>query len=224
MLPYITLYLKKRVLHRKEAIMMKNIDIHVDFACPFSYIGGERMIQFLEKNQAPVTNLRFRSFQLNPHDDNTKTSYIQNRFKASGMNSIDEYRDYFNKGLGRAAAAIGLHYDVDRVISVNSIHAHMGLQYATLYGKQAQYFRKVMAGHFEQGKNFYDFAFIDGVLRELELDVQDFHQREEEMNSLVKEDMLLAAKRGVQSVPTFYRDQILLQGTGSMEEFERMMK
>ncbi len=111
---------------------MKNIDIHIDFACPFSYIGGERMIQFLEKHQAPSTNIRFRSFQLQPDDDNTKTSYIQNRFRASGMGSLDEYRNYFNNGIGRAAGEIGLKYDVDTVISVNSIHAHMGLQYATL--------------------------------------------------------------------------------------------
>lgn len=202
---------------------MKHIEIHIDFACPFSYIGGERMIQFLEQHDAPLTKVRFRSFQLNPGDDNTKTSYIQNRFKASGMNSINEYREFFNNGIGRAAALIGLKYDVDRVISVNSIHAHMGLQYATLHDKQAEYFREVMSGHFEQGKDFYDYAFIDGVLNRLDLDAEDFHKREEEMHKLVVHDMELAAKRRVESVPTFYRDHILLQGTGSMQEFEKIM-
>lgn len=82
---------------------------------------------------------------------------------------------------------------------------------------------KVMSGHFEQGKNFYDFSFINGVLEDLALDVKDFHNREEEMRQLVNQDRALAARRGIHSVPTFYRDGILLQGTGSMEEFERIM-
>ncbi|WP_101774064.1 DsbA family oxidoreductase [Peptostreptococcus faecalis] len=203
---------------------MKNIEIHIDFACPFSYIGGERMIQYLEENKAPLTNIRFRSFQLNPDDDNTKPSYINNRFKASNFNTIDEYRDFFNNGIGRAAKSIGLNYDVDAVISRNSRHAHMGLQYATLFGKQAEYFREVMSGHFEQGKDFYDFEYIDGVLKKLGLDVSDFHSRESEMENLVDEDIRLAYKRSVPSVPTFYQDHIVLAGTGSYEEFDSFMK
>lgn len=202
---------------------MKSIDIHIDFACPFSYIGGERLIQFLEQHNAPFTSVRFRSFQLQPNDDNQHTSYITNRFKASGMKTIEKYRDFFQNGIGKAAAAIGLYYDVDSVFSVNSIHAHMGLQFATLHGKQAEYFRKVMSGHFEQGKNYYEFDFLDQILSQLNLDAQDFHRREEEMTRLVADDIALAAQRGVRSVPTFYRDRILLEGTGSIEQFESFM-
>ncbi|NLB91738.1 MAG: hypothetical protein GX786_11045 [Clostridiales bacterium] len=203
---------------------MKNIEVHIDFSCPFSYIGGERMIQFLENTKTPLTTVRFRSFQLQPNDDNSHTSYITNRFKASGMKNINEYRDFFNNGIGRAASTIGLKYDVDTIISVNSIHAHMGLQYATLQGKQAEYFRKVMSGHFEQGEDFYDFAFIERVLNDLSLNVNAFRRQKEEMKQNVGSDIALAAKRGVNSVPTFYQDdKIVLQGTGSFEEFEEFM-
>ncbi len=204
---------------------MRNIEIHIDFACPFSYMGGERMIQFLEKNNAPMDKVRFRSFQLQPNDDNQSPNYLMNRFKASGMATVEEYRNFFNNGIGRAAAALGLHYDVDSIISRNSRHAHMGYQYAALHGKHTEYFRRVMSGHFEQGKDFYDFAYIDGVLKELGLDEKDFHAREEEMERLVDEDIALAAQRGVHSVPTFYQEPegILLQGTGSFEEFGEFM-
>lgn len=202
---------------------MKEIEIHIDFSCPFSYIAGERMIQFLEAHKAPLTNIRFRSFQLQPNDDNQHPSYINNRFLTSGLKNIDEYRDFFNNGVGKAAKAIGLNYDVDSIISVNSIHAHMGLQYAMLFDKQAEYFRKVMSAHFEKGKNFYDFALIDDILSELGLDTRDFHNHEEKMKNLVANDISIAVQRGVQSVPTFYQNKIVLQGTGSIEKFESFM-
>lgn len=203
-------------------LKLNNIEVHIDFSCPFSYIGGERMIQFLEKNKAELTKVRFRSFQLNPKKDTTNTQFLQNMTKKFGLSDVDETKVRY-AGILRAAEAIGLHYDLDTIIDTNSIHAHMGLQYATLFGKQAEYFRKVMSGHFEHGKDFYDFAFLDSVLAELGLDAQDFHSREDEMKGLVADDIKLAMKRNVQSVPTFYLDRIVLQGTGSMEEFKRFM-
>lgn len=203
---------------------MKNIEIHVDVACPFSYAGGERMIQFLEKNSADLTKVRFRSFQLQPDDDNTKQNYLENRFKVSGMNSINDYRKSYAHMIGDTIESLGISYDLDTVISVNSIHAHMGLQYATINDKQAEYFRIVTRGHFAEGKNYYDFEYIDSVLKDLGLDPIDFHNREDEMRNLVAKDMELASERGVRSVPTFIQDgKIVLVGTGSFEEFEKFM-
>ncbi|NLB90573.1 MAG: hypothetical protein GX786_05075 [Clostridiales bacterium] len=201
---------------------MNNIEVHIDFSCPFSYIGGERMIQFLESKQAELTKVRFRSFQLNPQKDTTHTDFLQNMSKKFGLGTVKETKARYS-GIVQAAASLGLHYDLDTIVDTNSIHAHMGLQYATIHNKQAQYFRKVMAGHFEQGKDFYQLAFIYQVLTDLGLNAKDFEVKQEEMRQLVKEDISLAAKRRVQSVPTFYQEGIVLQGTGSFEEFETFM-
>lgn len=201
---------------------MKNIEIHIDFSCPFSYIGGERMIQFLDKNHGELRSIRFRSFQLNPQKDTIHTQFLSNMSEKFGLNTIEETKERYS-GIIRAAASLGLRYDLDTIVDTNSIHAHMGLQYATLFGKQAEYFRKIMSGHFEQGKDFYAFSFIDEALSQLELDTKDFHNREDEMRRLVEEDIALAEQRGVRSVPTFYQNKIVLQGTGSTEEFEAFM-
>ena len=202
---------------------MNNIEIHIDFACPFSYLGGERMIQFLEKHDSPLSSIRFRSFQLKPDDDNTKRSYLENRFKASGLNTVEDFRKFFKDKLEDPGAKLGIKYDIDTVISVNSIHAHLGLQYATLFNKQAEYFRKIMSGHFSEGKDFYDFEFINNILKELELNVEDFHKRIDDMKLLVNNDLNLAKERGIRTVPVFYQDKIVLMGTGSFEEFEKFM-
>ena len=202
---------------------MKNIEVHVDVSCPFSYAGGEKILQFLEKNNARLDKVRFRSFQLEPDDDNTNTNYMKIRFEASGIKDLEEYKNFFDNVIGNQIKSLGLGFNLDTVIRKNTIHAHMGLQYATIFGKQAEYFRKVTKGHFAEGRDYYDFDFIDDILKELDLDIVDFHNREEEMKNLVKEDIALATTRGIKSVPTFYRDEILLSGTGSFEKFKEFM-
>lgn len=182
------------------------------------------MLQYLERNNEPLSKVRFRSFQLQPNDDNSKPNYLMNRFRASGLGTVDEFREYFYNAVGRDAESLGLHYDIDSVVSKNSIRAHMGLQYATLFGKQGDYFRRAMSAHFEKGEDYYDFAVIDRILHELELDIEDFHERENETRSLVADDMNLAMERGVRSVPAFFQDGIVLQNTGSFQLFDVFMK
>lgn len=202
---------------------MKKVEMHIDFACPFSYLGGTKIIKYLEEF-GEVDNVRFRSFQLNPNDDNTKPNYLQNGFEASEYKTIDEYRDFFNERIGSVGKTLGLNYDVDSVISKNSRRAHMGLQYATLFGKQSKYFAMVMSGHFEKGEDFYDFEYLNGVLVDLGLDLEDFHSRLDEMDRLVSEDIELAATRGITTVPTFYSEGTILHGTGSKEKFDKLLK
>lgn len=201
---------------------MKNIEVHIDFSCPFSYIGGEKVIQFIEQNNAPLTTVRFRSFQLSPEKDTINTNFLENMTQKFGLGSVEATKERY-AGILRAAAAIGLQYNLETIVDTNSIHAHMGLQYATLQNKQAEYFRKVMSGHFEQGKDYYQFDFIDDVLTQLNLDVRDFHNRQDEMVQLMKDDIHLTVQRNVQSVPTFYQNGIVLEGTGSPEEFAAFM-
>ncbi|MGX6962933.1 DsbA family oxidoreductase [Vagococcus xieshaowenii] len=199
---------------------MSDLEIHIDFACPFSYLGGEKYLQFLEKNNQPLDKFRFRSFQLQPNDNNQNPSYLDNRMKGSNFNSKEEYISFFNNGIGKAANELGLHYDVEHIVSKNSINAHLGLQFAIEQGKQAEYFREVMAGHWEQGKDYFDITYIEGVLRSLNLDVESFHQHLEQYKQGVADDIMLANQRGIHSVPTFYKDRVLLNGTGSDDIFE----
>src|SRR5699024_1747186 len=52
-----------------------NIEIWFDFACPFCYIGQKRLFTALDilKSKANIT---FKSYQLNPNQDNVEKNYI----------------------------------------------------------------------------------------------------------------------------------------------------
>ncbi|WP_430612504.1 DsbA family oxidoreductase [Enterococcus sp. DIV0876] len=200
---------------------MKQIDVHIDFACPFSYIGGEKVIQFLEKENLPLSSVIFRSYQLQPNDDNQQPNYLMNRFKASGMPSVEEYIQFFNHGIGMSAREIGLNYDVEKVISKNSRLAHIGLQYAQEQGKHTEYFRKVMSAHWEEGKDYSDPTVIEGILEELGLNLDTFNQNRDKYDALVTQDIDLADKRHIRGVPAFYKDSILpLKSNSTFEEFK----
>lgn len=147
-----------------------------------------------------------------------------NRFESSDIETLEEYKEFFDNLIGKAGRELGLDYKIEDIISGNSIHAHMGLQYAIINNKQDEYFRKVMSGHWETGKDYYSFSFIDLVLSELNLDVEDFHNREDEMKKLVEKDINLAGERKIDTVPTFYRDGDIVIGTGSFNKFRDILK
>lgn len=201
---------------------MKQIDVHIDFSCPFSYLGGEKFLQTIEQENLPLSIARFRSFQQNPTKNNTETNFLNNmshRFGTDIPGTIARYNRIVKSGKD-----LGLDFDVTKVIDVNSLNAHIGLQLATRYAKQGEYFRKIMAGHWENGKDFSDMKFIEKVLQELNLDIEEFKNKIEELKQNVNSDIQLARQRRIQGVPAFYTDRLLpLKSNSSFEEFKHSL-
>ncbi|SHH45085.1 Predicted dithiol-disulfide isomerase, DsbA family [Anaerosphaera aminiphila DSM 21120] len=201
---------------------MNKLDLHIDFSCPFSYIGSEKLLQFIEKENLPEDIVRFRSFLLNPTKDNVNKVFLENMTKKFGTSNIAETKERY-RGIIEAAKRVGLNYDLDTIIDVNSKNAHKGLQFAIEEGKQNDYVRKVFSLHFEKGGDFNDLDTLVEVIKSIGLDGEKFLSNLDRLNELVDKDLQLAADRGVNSVPTFYANgRILLQGTGSFEEFKQI--
>lgn len=203
---------------------MKEVEIHIDFTCPFSNMGGERFIQYLESKNLPLSTVRFRSFQLSPNKDNENINFIlnmSNKFNKSVEETIKMYENITQK-----ASELGLKFDVEKIVDVNSKNAHIGLQYATMFGRQAEYFRRIMSARFERGEDYSKISFIENVIKDLGLDVKDFSSKLEELNEKVSEDIKLAQERNIRGVPTFVQDgKILpLESSSTFEEFDNILK
>lgn len=198
------------------------MDTHIDFSCPFSYIGGEKILQSLEKEDLLLSTIKFKSFQLNPAKNNTQTNFLKNMSQQFGTDiqgTIARYESIIKTG-----KELGLKFDVTKVIDVNSLNAHIGLQFATKYDQQTNYFRKIMSGHWENGKDFSDMLFIKNSLKELNLDIEEFEKSLDDLKKQVNEDIKLGNSRRIQGVPTFYRDRILpLQSNSTFDEFKRVL-
>lgn len=201
---------------------MKQIDVHIDFSCPFSYLGGEKLLQTLENEALPLSTVRFRSFQLNPTKDNTQTDFLKNMSQRFGTDIPGTVTRYDR--IIQAGKELGLLFDVTTIIDVNSINAHIGLQFATSYQKQGEYFRKIMAGHWEDGKDFSSIEFINDSLSELDLNIDEFRNNFKEFEKQVHEDIRLGTNRKIQGVPAFYRDKLLpLQSNSTFNDFQRVL-
>lgn len=198
---------------------MKQIEVHIDFSCPFSYLGGEKLLQTIEQESLPISTVRFRSFQLNPTKNNIETYFLNNMSKRFGTDITGTIARYDQ--IVKSGKELGLNFDVTKVVDVNSLNAHIGLQFATKYNQQGEYFRKIMAGHWENGKDFSDIRFIEEVLQALELDIGDIQNTIEELKQDVNSDIQLASQRRIKGVPAFYTDRLLpLQSNSSFKEFK----
>lgn len=204
---------------------MKNIDVHIDFSCPFSYLGGENFIQYLEKHDligklAP----NFLSFRLSPDKDNVNTNFLENMTKKFKKNSIDETRLAYTSIIGMGSQ-LGLNYDVENLIDTNSLMAHRGLQFVKVNGgNQIDYFRLAMKAHWELSQDFSSVEVIRSILSELKYDGDQFVKQFDHLDKLIQEDIKLARDRRVNSVPTFVSQGRSFSGVGTPQEFKRIVE
>lgn len=203
---------------------MDTIDIYIDFACPFSNIGGNKFLNFLDSEGLPEEKVHFRSFLLNPNKTNDEPNFLKNMSYRFGLDGDEAATKARYANIINASAEIGSILDVDHIIDTNSKNAHVGLQFATKFGKQVPYFKRAMAAHWERGEDYSDINLIASIIKEIGLDSNEFMASLPELNDLVDEDFRGAIARGVSSVPTFYRGKILLQGSGSYADFKKLVK
>lgn len=203
---------------------MKNIDIHIDFSCPFSYLGGENFIQFIESNDlSQEVKPNFVSFRLSPNKDNLNTEFLKNMMIKFRKNSIDETRAAY-KSIEQMGKQLGLNYDVEKVVDTNSLLAHQGLQFVKEQGgSQSDYFRAVMKAHWEQGLDFSSQDVIKPSLKSLNTDTDLFIQNLDAYNTKINKDVSLAKTRGVNSFPTFVYHNKKFSGVGSSQEFRKLV-
>lgn len=203
---------------------MKNIDIHIDFSCPFSYLGGENFIQYLEKNDLlGKVEPNFISFRLSPDKDNINTNFLKNMTVKFHKSSIDETRLAYKSIIGMGSQ-LGLKYDVENLIDTNSLMAHRGLQFVKEQGgNQLAYFRMAMKAHWELAQDFSSLEVIGSILKELGYDVEAFTQRFEALDNAIQTDVKLARERRVNSVPTFVSGGRSVSGVGTPQDFKNIV-
>lgn len=202
---------------------MNPVDFYFDFADPFSYLSGKRLIDYIQKHDIDPKCVRFRSFQLRPNDYISPKNYIDFQVKITSHPNRESYIEYFNNTIIPEATSMGLIFDVENIISTNSALAHAGLQYAHKYNKHCEYFLEVMHRHFALGENYSDIGLILSILESLDLNSEAFIEAKESLIVEVKRDRFEGLKIGLQMIPSYYRaDNLLMMGTGSQKGFREM--
>lgn len=181
------------------------IEIWSDVMCPFCYIGKRNfetaLEQFSNKNGIEV---EWKSFQLDPSLPEVQDS---------------NYTDYLmvSKGLGRPqvegmlnnvtqmAKGVGLEYDFDRAVMVNSFKAHRVLQLAKTRGLGDAAEERLFRAFFTEGRNIADDDTLLELGKEAGLNETEIRSSlsDERYSDMVKQDIQEARAIGVTGVPFF---------------------
>lgn len=185
------------------------VEIWSDYACPFCYIGKQRLEtalqQFENKDDVEVV---YKSFELDPnapkkvdHDvhDMLSSKYGMSREQAISMNN----------NLGAQAKEVGLNFQFDTLQLTNTFDAHRLSQYAAKQGKMNEATQQLFQAYFTDSLLLGDNETL------VELGVKIGLEREEVIKVLagneyaeqVRADEEEARRLGVTGVPFFVIDR-----------------
>lgn len=184
------------------------IEIWSDIMCPFCYIGKRKfeaaLAQFEHRSGVEI---KWRSFELDPQMQTTPGQSIHELLAERKGLSVAEGKR-LNDHMAKVAEEVGLHYDFDKVIPVNTFLAHRFLHLAAAKGKQNEAEEQVFAAYFVEGKNVADLDTLAQIGAGLGLDAAEVRATLETdaYSQQVRLDEYEAQQVGARGVPFFVFD------------------
>lgn len=202
------------------------IEVWSDFACPFCYIGIERLFRVLGdlpfREQVYVC---FKSFELDPNAPDVPEKTLYEMLAKKFQISIAEAKQ-MNERIGAMGQEIGLQLNFDRIQYTNTSEAHRLMKYAEKFDKDYLLARKLFKAYFTDGKNICQYETLLDLSEQLDLNRSEVEQFLEtcKFQKRVREDQELARELGIQSVPFFvFNEKYALSGAQEEEVFKEAL-
>ncbi|MBW5447222.1 thioredoxin domain-containing protein [Cohnella sp. CFH 77786] len=185
------------------------IEVWSDYACPFCYIGKQRLEaaldRFAHKDDVEIV---YRSFELDPHAPKDVNHDVHDMLSAKyGMSRQQAIA--MNEKVGLQAKEVGLEFQFDTLILTNTFDAHRLAQYAAKQGKMDRTARELFQAYFTDSRHLGDHETLAELAVKVGLD------RDEVLKMLagtdysaeVRADEEEAKRLGVRGVPYFVIDR-----------------
>ena len=198
------------------------IEIWSDVVCPWCYIGKRRLEAALEEfeHRNKVT-IEWKSYQLDPEmETDTNLSIYDYLSERKGI-PYDQ-AEAMGHNVSAVAHEIGLSYNLDKTIPVNTLQAHEVLHFAKDYNLQTETKERLLKAYFIEGQNLDDRPTLLKLAQELGLDRGRLLDSLEKSTyaSAVQEDIQLGKEFGLRGVPFFvFNRKFGISGAQTKEEF-----
>jgi len=181
------------------------VEMWLDFVCPFCYLGKAKFEKALENfSHKENVEIIYKSFELNPNASKVYTGTVSELISKQYGITIEEAEEN-NKRLTAEAKELGLVYNLDKAIPVNTLYAHRLLQYSKEIGKEAKIVSLIFKTYFTDSKNISDIDTLVEISKEagLEEDVVRKILNSDRYTDRVREDEKESQDIGVDVVPYF---------------------
>jgi len=198
------------------------IEIWSDFACPFCYIGKQRLEAALDQfEHKDAVKVIFRSFELDPSAPRDVDYDVHDMLAAKyGMNR--EQAIAMNKNLSMQAKEVGLSFQFDSLILTNTFDAHRLAQYAASQGKMSEMAKELFQAYFTDSRHLGDHQTLAELAVKAGLDHKEVLQilMSEDYSAEVHQDEEEASRLGISGVPFFVIDRkYVVSGAQSTDMF-----
>ncbi|WP_367211307.1 DsbA family oxidoreductase [Sphingobacterium sp. R2] len=177
--------------------------------CPFCYIGKEKfetaLSEFAYKNQVEV---EWKSYQIMPELQTQPDKSIHEVLVDQKRISLEQAKQ-LNGYATQMAKHVGLTYNFDKTVPVNTLKAHQFQHFAKENGKGDQAEEIMFKAYFTDGKNVDDIPTLVSLGQSIGLDGVALQQALENQIYIqaVKKDITEAQEIGVNGVPYFVFDR-----------------
>ncbi len=185
------------------------VEIWSDIMCPFCYMGKRKfelaLAEFEHKDKIEII---WKSFQLHPELKKSTPTDIEELI--AGKKGIDTNQaKHINEQVAQAGRQVGLNFNFDKVLAINTFDAHRFLHFAKANGKTNEAEEVMFSAYYTDGKNVGDFNVLVELGKELGLDTNALKTAlgNESYADEVRADIYEAQQLGIRGVPFFVFDR-----------------
>lgn len=202
------------------------VEIWSDFVCPFCYLGKTRFEKALEDfpNKDDV-EIVYRSFELDPKakkvEEGTMSQLIAKKYGIT----VEQAKKN-NESITTQAKEVGLTYNLENAIAVNTLQAHRLFQYGKNLGKDDKMMNALFYAYFTENKNLSDIETLVDISKAVGLKEEGVRKilNSEDFTDKVREDEKKAQSLGVRGVPYFLiNDKYIVSGAQPIEVFKETL-
>lgn len=181
------------------------VEIWSDIGCPFCYIGKQNfeagVREFAGKDELEVI---YRSFQLDPTAEKHPDISIAELLAKKYGKSVKE-AEIMNSQVAEAAKAVGLDFNMEKVVPSNSRDAHRLVKLAAEEGRESDAMNHLYKAYFTDGINVADSEALVSIGTEIGLAEEKIRKmlESDQYKEKVIEDQNVANQLGAQGVPLF---------------------
>ena len=184
---------------------MMKVEMWMDFVCPYCYLGKAKFAKALE-NFSDKENIEiiYKSFELDPNASKVYHGSMSELLSKEYGMSMEEIQEN-NERLTAEAKVLGLVYNLEKTIPVNTLYAHKLLQYSKEIGKDAELVSMIFKAYFTDGKNISDIDTLTEISKEVGLEEEVVREilNSDKYTNRVKEEEKESQDIGVDVVPFF---------------------
>lgn len=186
------------------------VDVWSDIACPWCWLGKHHLEAALRQAGIADAEVEYRSFELQPNAPRDAKPRPVREYLAERYGGDLRGIDAAHERLTAAGKRVGIDYDFERALMVNTFDAHRLHHLAKARGLGAPVVERLMKARQGEGADVSDRATLRALAIEAGLDGAEVDRvlSSEEYADAVRADEEAARELGIHGVPFFVFDGI----------------